>query len=76
MAIRTGWIIEIVGGVHLKEGLFYSRHAGAIYSTNDIRRADVKNTRRAARVLKYETERVRKVELDENGRAVKIIPGR
>ena len=78
-ATRTGWIIEVTSGIHLVSvgRTFYRNSSEQSYGTLMLSEATVYGTRKDARVLKYnETEVVRKVELDELGRATHIIPGR
>lgn len=78
--MRTGWIIEVVSGVHLQEfgRSFYTMVEEDDYATLLLVNAHVLATRKRARMLAFSngTEVVRKVELDEQGRAVQIIPGR
>jgi hypothetical protein len=77
VAIKTSWIIEVVRGLNRKEfgRTFYS--GCGKYGTLLLAEADLSDTRRAARDLAYGgTEVVRKVELDENGKAFRIIKGR
>ena len=77
-ATSTGWVIEVVSGVHCDElgRTFYSK--GDTYGTLWLEDAHTYETRKEARDLKFEdgTEVVRKVELDDRGRATHIIPGR
>ena len=76
--MKTGWIIEIVNGLHklrIDGRSFYS--GTEQYATRFLAQAYVLPIRRRARGMVWSTnEVVRKVEVDESGRAVKIIPGR
>ena len=76
---RTGWIIEIVSGIHLIDvGRTFYRMGHGDYATLFLVNTHVIATRKRARQLAFSnfTEVVRKVELDELGRATHIIPGR
>ena len=78
-ATRTGWVIEVTSGVHCIEigRTFYRNIAELPYGTLTLFDATVYSTRKTARQLWYRaTEVIRKVELDELGRATHIIPGR
>ena len=75
----TGWIIEIVSGCFRQEfGRSFYKRGNRGYSTICLVEADVSKTRKLARNLSYDDvdEVVRKVKLDDKGRAVQIIPGR
>lgn len=76
MATRTGWVIEIVRGtLRLAIGRsFYIMERS--YRSLVLNEAVVFEDRKTARHLKSADEVVRKVELDELGRATHIIPGR
>ena len=79
MKAKTGWIIEIVSGLLRSE---YGRTffgSNSKYATLVLANASVIKSRWRARSLASDAkgeEVVRKVELDEHGRAVQIIPGR
>lgn len=74
--VKTGWVLRSTNTKCFAcrsmagEGLFYPG------DSNLVSNAHVYNTRREARDEKDGSEVARKVELDDNGKAVKIIPGR
>ncbi len=74
-AIKTGWVIEMKKNSDHHPG-FYARSQNC-YCHEDVTKAKVCSSRRKARDSVYtSTEVVRKVEVDDSGKAIKLIPGR
>ena len=65
--MKTGWVLQDRDDEFVTED----------FDTSDcISEAEVHATRKCARGYKIKSDVVRKVEVDENGIAVEIIPGR
>jgi hypothetical protein len=80
--IKTGWIIEMKKrSPHFRLGptpRFYSgdaEHSDG-YTSNVLAEANVFPSRQVARILATSHEIVRKVSVDDNGKAIEIIAGR
>ena len=71
---KHGWILEDNDG----EGFTMANAVNCNFFTKDISKAGVFSTRNAARtaMVKLNSDVVRKVSLDKDGRAIKIIRGR
>jgi hypothetical protein len=72
---KTGWVIQDMHLGTKEKQVFVGKHGVSVYEIED---ATVHRTRKEAREssLGIENDVVRKVELDDEGKAVKVIPGR
>ena len=73
---KHGWVIEMKKGNEYGWIGYYNSEPGKNYITTRLGSAFVTDSRGYARERKEENEVVRKVEVDDNGRPVKIVKGR
>ena len=74
--MKTGWILEDMK--ETRDGRWFVTPLLSCGVTKDLTEVEVHDTRKLAREAsnKISTDVVRKVEVNEKGKAVKIIPGR
>lgn len=78
MKKKHGWILYDQANGESMSGRYFTDEESGFTFTSDITKARVHTTRRAARNdrAKLCSDTVKKVSLDKQGKAVKIIPGR